>query len=238
MRTRSPHTPVTPKIAEISPHPSSLKSVPPRNNAAYLTLKRITDTGLSLTAIVLLSPLLCLIAIIIKLNDGGPILFVQTRVGFQQQTFKMYKFRTMRTDAEEVLAEVLAQADNSEEQAGNQVLFKLKDDPRITRPGKFLRQFSLDELPQLFNVIRGEMSLIGPRPPLPREVANFDSEALRKFDALPGLTGLWQTMGRSNLSWEEAITLDLHYVDHFDFKMDVCIFFRTFKAVLSREGAY
>jgi lipopolysaccharide/colanic/teichoic acid biosynthesis glycosyltransferase len=143
----------------------------------------------------------------------------------------MVKFRTMCVDAEARLAEL-------QRDAGNDVLFKMKDDPRITRVGKVLRRFSLDELPQLINVLRGEMSLVGPRPPLLREVEAYEPDAVRRLRVKPGLTGLWQVSGRSDLSWDESLRLDLWYVDNWSFVLDMHILFRTAKAVLRGSGAY
>ncbi|MDO5098100.1 MAG: sugar transferase [Corynebacterium sp.] len=204
-----------------------------RYTGLYFSAKRLFDIVAASLGILLLSPVLAAIAIIIKMDDGGPIFFLQTRVGHNRQPFEMIKFRTMKTDAESQLAALAHSHD-----AGNEVLFKLKNDPRITAPGRFLRRYSLDELPQLFNVLLGDMTLIGPRPPLPREVAQFEPHVLRKFLVKPGITGLWQTMGRSNLSWEESVKLDLYYVENCSAALDFSILARTFKAVLSKEGAY
>lgn len=147
----------------------------------------------------------------------------------------MIKFRSMRTDAEQVLEELKRQAGQD---AGNDVMFKMKDDPRVTRVGRVLRATSIDELPQLFNVLRGDMSLVGPRPPLPREVEAYEQHVRRKFLVKPGITGLWQVSGRSSLSWEESVRLDLYYVENWSLTGDLQILFRTFKAVLKRDGAY
>lgn len=204
----------------------------------YIFFKRASDVALSATALILLSPVMLCIAIAIKLDDGGPVFFKQKRVGYQETSFTMLKFRTMRTDAEAILPAVAEGAVEEGETSGELKLFKMKEDPRIIRTGKFLRQYSLDELPQLFNVLLGQMSLIGPRPPLPREVALYAENELKKLSVKPGLSGLWQVMGRSNLSWEESIKLDLYYVDNRNSLLDLSIFFRTFKVVLSREGAY
>lgn len=192
------------------------------------------DIVVSMTALIILSPVMIAIALIIKMDDRGPVFFAQPRVGHNQQTFVMWKFRTMKTNAEELLKEL----ERAEGEAGNDVMFKMKDDPRVTRCGKILRRLSLDELPQLFNILVGNMTMIGPRPPLHREVDTFNSTELRKLEVKPGLTGLWQVMGRSNLSWEESIALDIHYVDNYNAAMDIKIFFKTFKVVLAREGAY
>ncbi len=148
----------------------------------------------------------------------------------------MWKFRSMRPDAEQLLEQVQEQA--ARDDAGNAVMFKMKQDPRVTRSGRILRMWSLDELPQLFNVLTGDMSLVGPRPPLPREVASYESVVTRKFLVKPGITGPWQVSGRSSLSWEESVRLDLGYVENWSMTMDLQILFRTIKVVLKRDGAY
>ena len=159
------------------------------------------------------APLLLVLAIAVKC-DGGPVFFRQTRVGLHGNTFRMIKFRSMCVDAEARKAELIA----SNEGAGP--LFKLRHDPRVTTIGATLRRYSLDELPQLFNVLAGSMSLVGPRPPLPEEVAEYSRDAERKLLVRPGLTGLWQVSGRSNLSWEESVRLDLRYVENWTLAMD------------------
>lgn len=217
--------------------PAILEVLNSRYTGWYFTAKRLWDVVVSGLGITILAPLLGAIALVIKLNDGGPVFFTQERVGLNRKNFKMIKFRTMSVDAEARLAELVTQQ-NTGTDAGNEVLFKLKHDPRITAPGRFLRRYSLDELPQLFNVFLGNMTLIGPRPPLPREVANFEPHVLRKFLVKPGMTGLWQTMGRSNLSWEDSVLLDLYYVENCSVRMDLHILARTFKAVVSKDGAY
>lgn len=216
--------------------PAMLEVQNSRYTGWYFTAKRLWDIVISGLGIAFLAPLLLLIALVIKLHDGGPVFFTQERVGLHRKTFSMVKFRTMSVDAEARLAELLAQHGGTD--AGNEVLFKLKHDPRITTPGRFLRQYSLDELPQLFNVFVGNMTLVGPRPPLPREVDTFEKHVLRKFLVRPGITGLWQTMGRSNLSWEDSVQLDLYYVENCSVRMDLSILARTFKAVISKDGAY
>lgn len=195
--------------------------------------KRVVDWLGALAIVVLALPLFVAVAVAIRLDSKGPILFRQERVGARGVTFPMFKFRSMVVDAEARLAEVTATAD-----AGNTVQFKMKKDPRITRVGGFLRRFSIDELPQLLNVLRGEMSLIGPRPPLPREVATYESDAVRRLHVRPGLTGLWQVSGRSNLSWDESLRLDLWYVDNWSVVLDLQIIARTVRAVVRGTGAY
>lgn len=188
---------------------------------------------LASVALVALAPALLAIAVAVRLDSKGPSLFVQGRVGRHGREFRMFKFRTMHVDAEQMLHALLA---DNESEGG--VLFKMRGDPRITRVGRFLRATSLDELPQLLNVVRGEMALIGPRPALPREVAEYDRRAWRRLAVRPGLTGLWQVSGRSNLSFQEAVRLDIDYVDNWSAGRELEIAFRTVGAVLRREGAY
>jgi exopolysaccharide biosynthesis polyprenyl glycosylphosphotransferase len=195
-------------------------------------LKRATDVGLTSIGLVVISPLLLLIALAIKLQDGGPVIFRQTRVGRGGETFTMLKFRSMVTDAEARKQDL--QALNE----GNGALFKLSEDPRITRLGRFLRRFSLDELPQLFNVLGGTMSLVGPRPHLEEEIARMPREAVRRSLVTPGLTGLWQISGRSNLGVEDSIRLDLRYVENWSLTLDLLIMLKTASAVLARRGAF
>jgi exopolysaccharide biosynthesis polyprenyl glycosylphosphotransferase len=195
-------------------------------------LKRATDIVLTSVGVIVIAPLLAAIALAVKLYDRGPVIFKQTRVGLDGTTFTMYKFRSMHIDAESKLAELRAQNPNIG------MLFKLESDPRITRIGKFLRKYSLDELPQLFNVLRGQMSLVGPRPPLQSEVDVYEDHARRRLLVTPGLTGLWQVSGRSLLSWEETVRLDLRYVENWTLTLDLLIIWKTFFAVLGKRGAF
>lgn len=207
----------------------------PAFTGAKYALKRGFDILASSVGIVLLIPVWLMIAAVVKGGDGGSVVFRQKRVGLNGRPFPMFKFRTMVPDAEAVLAAL------QREQArdvGNTVMFKMRHDPRITRPGHVLRRFSLDELPQLFNVWLGHMSLVGPRPPLPREVAGYEDMVHRRFHVRPGITGLWQTSGRSNLSWEDTVRLDLYYVENWTMRRDLMILMRTFRAVVSKDGAY
>ncbi len=206
----------------------------PRYEGLTTFVKRSFDVVASGAALVVLSPMLLAIAMIVRLSTPGPVLFRQQRVGFGGERFEMLKFRTMVADAEAQLAE-LQQRERAE---GNAVLFKMKHDPRVTPVGRFLRRFSLDELPQLLNVFAGSMSLVGPRPPLEREVAVYEHHVHRRFLVKPGITGLWQVNGRSNLSWEESVRLDLYYVENWSLAGDLVILWRTAKAVLARDGAY
>ena len=195
--------------------------------------KRAFDLVVATVVLILLSPVLLATALIIKLSDGGPVLFRQRRVGRGGQPFEVLKFRSMVTDAERIRHEQLEEANESDG-----VLFKIREDPRITRFGRFIRRFSIDELPQLVNVLRGEMSLIGPRPALEREVQQYKVHVRRRLDVRPGITGLWQVSGRSDLDWDDTVRLDLYYVDNWSMIQDVVILLRTFKAVLSSNGAY
>lgn len=195
-------------------------------------IKRTTDILCSSLLIIVSAPLLALIAMLVRCDSPGPILFQQERVGAAGKRFVMYKYRSMVVDAEARLVQL------RENHEGNQVLFKLRDDPRITRVGRVIRRFSLDELPQLFNVLGGSMSLVGPRPPLASEVERYDLRAHRRLLVRPGMTGLWQVSGRSLLSWDETVRLDLYYVENWSFLGDLAILLRTFKAVISRHGAF
>ncbi|GAA2239663.1 sugar transferase [Herbiconiux moechotypicola] len=196
--------------------------------------KRIFDFLASGLLILLLAPVLLIISGVIRLSTPGPVLFKQERVGLNGSTFKMLKFRSMVTDAEALMVHLEA----TERAEGNAVLFKMKDDPRVTRVGRVLRKYSLDELPQLFNVLRGDMSLIGPRPPLQREVDLYESHVHRRFLMKPGITGLWQVSGRSDLSWEDSVRLDLYYVENWSMVGDFIILLKTVRAVFASSGAY
>ncbi len=194
--------------------------------------KRMVDVVASGFALVLLAPLMLVIAIMVRLDSDGPVVFRQERVGRGGQPFVMLKFRSMVQTAEDDLAGLL----DKNEGAG--VLFKMKNDPRITPVGAFLRKYSLDELPQLINVFLGHMSLVGPRPPLPREVSEYAQPVHRRLFIKPGLTGMWQVNGRSNLSWEESVRLDLYYVENWSLMGDLMIMWRTVKVLVAPEGAY
>ncbi|MEV8212994.1 sugar transferase [Leifsonia sp. NPDC077715] len=195
-------------------------------------LKRAFDFFASGLALLLLSPLFLAVAIAVKLDDGGPVIFAQERVGRNGERFKMYKFRSMVVDAEAKLAAL--QATNE----GQGLLFKMKNDPRVTHVGRVLRKFSLDELPQLVNVFLGDMSLVGPRPPLPSEVEGYENHVHRRLYIKPGLTGMWQVNGRSDLSWEESVRLDLYYVENWSLTGDLVIMWRTVKVLTHPVGAY
>ena len=194
--------------------------------------KRTLDLLLSGIALALLSPLFLLIAILIKLEDGGPVFFAQTRVGQFGREFRMFKFRSMCLNAEQRLKELLAQ---NEHKQG--VTFKLKNDPRITRAGRWLRKFSMDELPQFFNVFRGEMSLVGPRPPVPREVALYSQADRRRLAVKPGITCIWQVSGRAEIDFAGQVQLDVNYIETQRTLTDLHILLRTVPAVISGKGA-
>ncbi len=194
--------------------------------------KRAFDLVVASLALVVLSPLLLVITVLVRGGSPGPALFTQERVGLNGRRFRMLKFRSMVVDAETHLPSLLDRTD------GNGVLFKLKSDPRVTKVGAVLRRHSLDELPQLFNVLNGDMSLVGPRPPLASEVERYDEWAHRRLLVRPGITGLWQTQGRSDLSWEDSVRLDLYYVENWSLTGDIIILYRTVRAVARADGAY
>ena len=196
-------------------------------------LKWTFDRGAALLALLLLGPLLLGLAVAIRFTSRGPALFKQTRVGARGQTFTMYKLRSMYVDAEARVADLQLLNERAEG-----LLFKIKDDPRITTVGRWLRRYSLDELPQLINVARGDMSLVGPRPPLPSEVELYGLDTHRRLLVRPGLTGLWQVSGRSDLTWDESVQLDLHYVENWSLAWDFLILWKTAGAVLAKRGAY
>ncbi len=201
---------------------------PRRQQIGKAVLDRVLGSMLLLAA----APVIAISALLVRLTSSGPAFYAQTRVGIDGKTFTMWKVRSMVVDAEERLAALRAQSD------ADGVLFKMQADPRVTRVGRVLRRFSLDELPQLLNVVRGDMSLVGPRPPLLSEVENYPDAAHRRLRVRPGLTGLWQVSGRSDLSWEEAMRLDLRYVDSWSLTVDLMILWKTGRAVLAGAGAY
>jgi lipopolysaccharide/colanic/teichoic acid biosynthesis glycosyltransferase len=195
-------------------------------------LKRTLDIVLSLAALLVISPLLAIIALLVWIEDGGPLFFTQIRVGQFGREFKMYKIRSMCLDAEQRLKDLLAKNQHKEG-----VTFKLKDDPRITCVGKWLRKFSFDELPQLYNVLIGDMSLVGPRPPVPREVAKYSLGHRRRLAIKPGITCIWQISGRSEIDFSGQVQLDVNYIEHQTLWTDFVIMARTVPAVLSGKGA-
>jgi len=204
----------------------------PALKMASSVLKTVFDRVVAAVVLVLLAPGVIVIACVIAVRDGRPVIFRQERVGRGGKSFVCLKFRTMARDAESMLDELAAR-----NEAGGP-LFKIRDDPRITPMGRWLRRRSLDELPQLFNVLKGEMSIVGPRPPLPSEVATYDERTARRLLVRPGITGLWQVEGRSNLPWDDGVYFDLMYVDHWSPLLDLVIMARTLHTVLRPNGAY
>ncbi len=210
---------------------------PPTFQGWKLVVKTAMDVvGAALLLVVLALPMLA-IGLLVRRGDGGPALFAQERVGKGGRLFTMYKFRSMVVDAERLRADLVPRRDAADE-PDRGPLFKLRNDPRVTPVGRLLRRTSLDELPQLFNILKGEMSLVGPRPPLPSEVAEYDQDTMRRLLVKPGLTGLWQVSGRSNLTWEESVRHDLYYVENWSVMGDILILLRTFRAVVTARGAY
>jgi exopolysaccharide biosynthesis polyprenyl glycosylphosphotransferase len=204
----------------------------PQLSGFPVLVKDLFDRTFAAVALISLSPLLVLLAVIIRLHDRGPAFFTQVRVGKDGRVFKIYKFRTMVVDAEQRRTELLDSNDT------DGVLFKLRKDPRVTAVGARLRRYSIDELPQLFNVLLGQMSLVGPRPALPDEAARYAEHVRRRLVVRPGLTGLWQVNGRSDLSWEESVRLDLRYVENWSFALDLQIVWKTIMVILQGSGAY
>jgi exopolysaccharide biosynthesis polyprenyl glycosylphosphotransferase len=204
----------------------------PQLGGVRLLLKELFDRCVAAVSLILLAPLMVVLALTIWLHDRGPALFTQTRVGKDGRVFRIYKFRTMVVDAEKRKTQLLARNDF------DGLLFKLRNDPRITAVGAHLRRWSVDELPQLVNVVFGQMSLVGPRPAVPDEVAQYADHVRRRLVVKPGLTGLWQVSGRSDLSWDESVRLDLRYVENWSFALDLQILWKTISALLHRSGAY
>ncbi|MGY1635527.1 sugar transferase [Geodermatophilus sp. SYSU D00742] len=231
----------SPGLVEVAPHRLQIRpttSVPliqvrePEFRGHRRVIKAVLDRTAAAVLLVLGGPVLLVITIAIRLTSPGPALYRQRRVGKRGQRFDMLKFRSMVVDADQALSSLL---DRNE---GNGVLFKLRRDPRVTRVGRFLRRYSLDELPQLVNVLKGEMSFVGPRPALEREVAQYGPDMHRRLLVKPGITGLWQVSGRSDLSWDEAVELDIRYVENWSLGLDLAILLRTVRAVLKTCGAY
>jgi exopolysaccharide biosynthesis polyprenyl glycosylphosphotransferase len=203
-----------------------------RLTRAQSIAKRTFDLAVSAVGLLLIAPVLALIALAIRVDSDGAVLFRQERVGLHRQRFQVLKFRTMVVGAENMLADLKAlnEADGP--------LFKLRQDPRVTRVGRFLRRYSLDELPQLWNVLKGEMSLVGPRPPLPREVEAYEDWQLDRLEVRPGITGLWQVSGRSELPFDEYVRLDLFYIENWSLAYDLFILAKTIPMLLAARGAY
>jgi lipopolysaccharide/colanic/teichoic acid biosynthesis glycosyltransferase len=195
-------------------------------------VKQVVDRVLAALAILVFAPVFLAISIAILVTDGRPIFYRQTRVGKDGKHFNIWKFRTMRKDADQVREEIL----HLNEHDG--LLFKIRKDPRITPLGRWLRRFSLDELPQIVHVVSGHMSVVGPRPPLPTEVEQYDDHTSRRLLVKPGLTGLWQVSGRADLGWDESVRLDLYYVENWTPALDAVILWKTIAAVIQGRGAY
>jgi exopolysaccharide biosynthesis polyprenyl glycosylphosphotransferase len=195
-------------------------------------IKHGVDRAVAAVALLVLAPVLLALALMVKLTSPGPVLYRQERIGLNGKSFTMLKFRSMVKDADRQLDDL--RGDN----ISDGLLFKMRSDPRVTPVGRILRRLSLDELPQLLNVLRGTMSLVGPRPPLPGEVARYDRSVSRRLLVRPGLTGLWQISGRSDLSWEESVRLDLRYVENWSLALDLVILWKTGRAVIRSHGAY
>ncbi|GGZ58600.1 exopolysaccharide biosynthesis polyprenyl glycosylphosphotransferase [Streptomyces subrutilus] len=209
-----------------------LRVVPPVSRGVQTLLKSALDRAGAALGLLLLSPFFLGVVLAIRLGSRGPAFYRQRRIGRGGAPFVMWKFRTMVVDADARKAELAGANEN------DGLMFKMRRDPRVTRVGRLLRRTSMDELPQLFNVLTGRMSLVGPRPPLPEEVAQYDEVELRRLTVRPGMTGLWQISGRSDLSWDETIQLDLQYVDNWSFTSDVDVMGRTLRAVVDGRGAY
>jgi exopolysaccharide biosynthesis polyprenyl glycosylphosphotransferase len=203
-----------------------------RGFSFYEVIKRVIDVVCSFVGVLVLSPLFVVIAIIIKFTSKGPVFFSQKRVGRDGKEFKMYKFRSMVVNAEELKEKLVAQ----NEMSGP--MFKMKDDPRVTKVGKFIRKTSIDELPQLFNVLKGDMSLVGPRPSLPKEVAQFEDWMYRRLEVKPGLTCYWQVSGRNNIDFEDWMKLDIKYVDERSTWIDIKLIFKTVGVLFGDKNAH
>ena len=204
-----------------------------KKSKLYEITKRLMDILLSLIAIIFLMPIFIIVAIAIKIEDPkGKIIFTQERNGVYPTTFKMYKFRSMVHNAEELLEEL----NNQNELTGP--VFKMKEDPRITKVGKFIRKTSIDELPQLFNILKGDMSLVGPRPPIPREVEKYTEYQLQRLSVKPGLTCIWQVSGRNSIDFEQWIELDLQYIRERSILLDIKLLFKTFFVLFGDKNAY
>ena len=202
-----------------------------RSNILYEVIKRIIDIVASFIGLILLSPLILIVSILIKLESKGEVIFKQKRVGLNGKEFYMYKFRSMVINAEELKE----QLESQNEMSGP--MFKIKDDPRITKVGKFIRKTSIDELPQLINVIKGDMSLVGPRPSLPKEVKKFEQWMMERLEVKPGLTCIWQVSGRNNIDFEDWMKLDIKYIRERSFKLDMKLILKTVLVLLGDKNA-
>lgn len=235
------HVELSSTLADIAPHRLTVRPLgrfpvvyiePVQRHGWRAVAKRLFDMLSSLAACIVFAPLFIVIALLIKKGSDGPVLFKQSRVGKDGLSFDVFKFRTMVVNAEELMADLM------EDNEGAGPLFKMKDDPRVTKIGSFLRKTSLDELPQLWNVVRGEMSLVGPRPALAAEMSEWDADLYGRLRVRPGITGMWQVSGRSETTFEEYTRLDLYYVDNWSLVVDLAILAKTLPAVLKSDGAY
>ena len=198
----------------------------------YMSVKRVFDLVISTIGLIILSPIFLILAIIVKLDSKGPVFFAHTRYGKNGKKFKMYKFRTMYENAQDMINDFTPE--QMKEWKEN---FKLQDDPRITKVGKFLRKTSLDELPQIVNIMKGDLSIIGPRPVIEEELEKYGENKEKFLSVTPGLTGYWQANGRSSTTYEQRMEMELYYIDHISPKLDFKIFFKTIESVIKKEGA-
>jgi len=210
---------------------SNMKEVYQKKSSLYKFVKRLSDIILSGAALLVLSPVFLVTAVAVRAEDGGPVFFVQPRAGKDMKTFKMYKFRCMYVDADEKMKELM----KSNEQTGH--AFKIKNDPRITKVGKFIRKFSIDELPQLINIIKGDMSIVGPRPILPFQMEECNVYERQRLAVQPGLTCYWQISGRADIKWDEWVELDLDYIEDMGLWTDIKMILKTIPAVFMGKGA-
>lgn len=211
---------------------NDIRAVYAAKSGLYKRVKRVSDCVLSMLLLIVLSPLLLVTAVCIRLEDGGPALFIQERMGKDMRPFRMYKFRSMRVNAEQELSELLKR----NEQTGH--AFKIENDPRITKVGRVIRKLSIDELPQLINIIQGDMSIVGPRPILVWQMEECSDYEKQRLTVQPGLTCYWQVSGRAHIGWEQWVELDLDYIEDMSAWTDLKIMFRTLPALFDREGAY
>lgn len=221
---------IKPASTSVNALPLNVQSF--REDALYVVCKRAIDIFISLTAILILLPIILAATLAVKLFDGGPVLFSQTRVGRKGREFQCLKFRSMIVNAEAMRGTLINQNEHADQRT-----FKIMNDPRVTPPGRILRRFSVDELPQLINVLRGEMSIVGPRPPLPSEVALYSAYDFQRLAVKPGLTCIWQVSGRSRLAFPNQVKLDIEYIRRRSLMTDFAIILKTFPAVLSGDGA-
>jgi lipopolysaccharide/colanic/teichoic acid biosynthesis glycosyltransferase len=225
----------------LAPRPAQQRTAAPAPGRGYLWLKRALDVLLAAPALLVLSPPMACVALLVRLTSPGPALFRQERLGKDGRPFTMLKFRSMHSDGPDGIHRAAIERFLRGEPLGHDGLgrprYKLQDDPRITPLGRVLRRTSLDELPQLWNVVRGEMSLVGPRPPLAYEVAQYEARHLARLAVVPGLTGLWQVRGRSQVSFEEMVALDLEYIARRSLALDLRIMLATLPAIIKRRGA-